>query len=410
MLKKSLIFLLFLMAAGGAFARVVTQNGWISNKAGVPGKRGFNGDNRDALKTYLANPMGVAVDKWGNIYFSDTSNHRVRRVDIRTGEVRTVAGTGKPGFANDGSPADAAQLKGPTGLAFDRFGNLYIADTGNHRIRVLTVKGYLHTIAGDGRKGYTGESDRSLAASLHAPTGLAFNRWGELVFADTGNHRVRKIERGTGHVKTVAGNGYAGDDGDFAPAVNARLKAPTALLIDDKNNLFIADTGNHKVRWVRPEDKNIYTVAGTGQAGFSGEGDRKSTDSKFKHPSGLAMDKKRRLYISDTDNHRIRRVEINSMLDSKVQTLAGTGKRGYNGDDFYAWDAQISFPGALVITPHDSLYFVDSGNGLVRKVQGISTMDAPLVYTGFKKAGEPEDKRSFFEVLFGKNKTASSGN
>lgn len=403
MYKKYGMLCVALLAAAVCMGRVLTQDGWIDDKAGVPGKRGYNGDNHDALQTYLNNPMGVAVDKWGNIYFSDTSNHRVRRVDIRTGEVRTVAGTGKPGFANDGSPADAAQLKGPTGLIFDPYGNLYIADTGNHRIRILTVKGYLQTVAGDGRKGYTGESDRSLAASLNNPTGLAFNRRGELVFADTGNHRIRKIERGTGHVKTVAGNGYAGDDGDFALAADARLYGPTAILIDDKDNLFIADTGNHKVRWVRPDNLYIYTVAGTGDGGFSGEGDRRCTDSKFKHPTGLAMDKNRRLYIADTDNHRIRRMEVNSMLDSKVRTVVGTGKRGYNGDDGNAWDARLSYPGAMWITPHDSLYFVDSGNGLVRKVQGISSLEPPLVYNGFG-VKEPEEKKGFFEALFGRKK------
>lgn len=294
MFKKTALFLLCVITACGGWGRVIrSADGQLDDAVGMPLKTGFNGDNRDALKTLLNNPMGVAVDKKGNIYFSDTSNHRVRKLDLRTKEVTTVAGTGKPGFGNDGSSADFAQLNAPTGLAFDRNGNL-----------------------------------------------------------------------------------------------------------------FIADTGNHKVRWVEPVKKTIFTIAGTGEGGFSGEGDRKCTDSKFNHPTGLAMDKARRLYIADTDNQRIRRLEFNGMFDSKVQTVAGTGKRGYNGDGGSAWDTTLSFPGAMVITPFDALYFVDTGNGLVRRIQHVSTIETPSIYRGAVSQPQ-EDKRSFFEVLFGRNNKGS---
>lgn len=402
MKRKLILFILCLFASSGAFAAYVTQQGYIDNMVGMGGRRGFNGDNRDALQTRLGSPLGVAVDRWGNIYFSDTTNHRVRMVDIRSGLVSTVAGTGEPGFANDGGHADMAQLYAPTALVFDRRGNLYIADTGNNRVRVVTVKGYLRTVAGDGRQGYLGEGDRAVAAPLDHPTGLAISGKGELHIADTGNNRVRKIDRTTGRLITVAGTGEAGDDGDLGLAVNAKINKPTAIVFDSRDNLFIADTGNHQIRWVEPKRRLIFTIAGTGVPGFSGEGDRKSVDSQFRNPTGLALDSQGRLYIADTDNNRIRRLVINSRMDNKVDTVAGTGKRGYNGDAINAWEADLAYPGAMTITPGDFLFFVDVGNNLVRRVQGISKVDPPKIYTAYGKNAPAQDDRNFVEVLFKK--------
>ena len=347
-MKHLLNLLTLLCCLGGVFstqALALPRPGQLDDVAGVPGKRGYGGDGGDALRARLGSPMGLAVDARGNIYISDTLNHRVRRVDIRTGEIDTVAGTGKKGFENDGGNADMATLNGPTGLAFDSLGNLYIADTGNNRIR--------------------------------------------------------KIDRHSGFLVNVAGNGETGDSGDFDLAQNARLNKPSALVFDSYGNLFIADTGNHQVRWVEPKRHLIFTIAGTGKRGFSGEGDRKCTDSAFSNPTGLAVDKDGRLYISDTDNQRIRRLTVESRMDSKVVTVAGSGERGYNGDGLDAWNTDLAYPGAMVITRHNLLYFVDTGNNLVRRVTAISTVEPPVKYTDYGKPESQPDERSFLQVLFG---------
>lgn len=378
--------------------------GQLDDVAGMPGKRGFAGDGDDALQARLGSPMGIAVDARGNIYFSDTANHRVRRVNVRTGQIDTVVGTGKRGFYNDGGNADMATLNGPTGLAFDSLGNLYIADTGNNRIRMFTMKGYLYTLAGDGRQGYNGDGLRPLSSSLNRPTGVTVSPQGELYISDTGNNLVRKIDRHSGFLVNVVGTGEAGNSGDLDLAENARLNKPSALIFDQFGNLFIADTGNHQIRWVEPKRHLIFTIAGTGQRGFSGEGDRKCTDSSFSNPTGLAVDKKGRLYIADTDNQRIRRLTVESRMDSKVVTVAGTGERGYNGDGTDAWNTRLAYPGAMVITRFDQLLFVDTGNNLIRRVAGISRVEPPVKYTNYGKETQPADDRNFLQVLFGGKK------
>ncbi len=405
MTKKILfIFCLFLPLVAAALG--FTRPGQLDNAAGTPGKRGFAGDGGDALSARLNAPMGIASDRRGNIYFADTANHRIRRISARTGEVKTVAGTGEKGFVNDGGNATMASLNAPTGLAFDSLGNLFIADTGNHRIRMLTPNGYLYTVVGNGRKGYNGDGMRPASSQLNNPTGVAVSPRGELFIADTGNHLVRKIDRQSGFLLNVVGTGEKGNDGDLGLAENAKLNKPSALVFDKRGNLFIADTGNHQVRWVEPRKTLIFTIAGTGKRGFSGEGDRRCIDSMLNNPTGLAIDKSGRLYISDTDNQRIRRLVVDREFGSKIDTVAGTGDKGYNGDGMDAWNVKLSYPGAVVITPHDFMFFVDAGNSLIRRVQSVSTVEPPV--RSARNAGEvPADKKGFVQELFGPAATSA---
>ena len=400
-----LIMLLTGVLAAASYAAVrLTGVGMIEDIAGVPGKSAYGGDNADALEARLANPLGLAIDRWNNLYIADTRNHRVRRVDVRSGEIETIAGTGRAGFAGDGGSADDADLNAPTALAIDSIGNIYVADTGNQRIRLIDRKGNIYTIAGTGRRGYEGEGTKAKNTTLNNPTGVAVNSKGFVFVADTGNHRIRMIEPTTGKLVTVVGNGEALDDGDWGLAVNASLNRPTAIIFDKHDNLFIADTGNHKIRFVDSKTGRILTLTGTGEAGYSGDNSGRPSDAQFNEPTGLALDRLGRLYIADTNNNRIRRITIDLTNQvGYVETVVGTGKRGYNGSDIDAWDAQVAYPGFMVINPYDMMYFLDTGNNLLRRVQGISVLRPPTSSTSYLQPVKETDSRSFYDVLFSIN-------
>ncbi len=400
-----LIISLLCVLTAVSFAAVrLTGIGIIEDIAGVPAKSAFGGDGGDALEARLANPLGLAIDRWNNLYIADTRNHRVRRVDVRSGEIDTFAGTGKAGFDGDGGSADDAKLNAPTALAIDSMGNIYIADTGNQRIRLIDRKGNIHTIAGTGRRGYEGEGTKAKNTTLNNPMGVAVNSKGFVFIADTGNNRIRMIEPTTGKLVTVVGNGEALDDGDWGLAINASLNRPTAIIFDKHDNLFIADTGNHKVRFVDSKTGRILTLTGTGEPGYSGDNSGRPSDAQFNEPTGLALDRLGRLYIADTNNNRIRRITID--LSNQVlyaETVIGNGKRGYNGSDIDAWDAKLAYPGFMVINPYDMLYFVDTGNNLLRRVQGVSVMRPPTSSTAYLQPDKEADSRSFYDVLFSIN-------
>ena len=362
-------------------------------------------------------------------------------MDARTGYIDTIAGNGRTDFFSDGGNADMTSLKGPSGLALDeKHGFLFVADTGHNRVRLITLKnypevilrdndplkrwafaqiaapddvsaeeissyhvprGYIYTVAGNGRRGYDGEGVKAIATSLNEPSALAISPEGELYISDTDNHRIRKIDRNTGKLLTVAGTGEPGDSGDAGLAVNARLNYPTDILFDKHGNLFISDTANNKIRVVEHRSQRIFTIAGDGRRGYRGDNSGRSTEARFNHPTGLSMDSRGRIYVSDTDNQRIRRISIDfENRQTRIETVVGTGKRGYNGEDIHSWDAQIAYPSGIIITPWDVLYMTDAGNNLIRRVLRISTVRPPTSYTSFGQPVEETDSRSFYEVLF----------
>ncbi len=214
------------------------------------GTPGYNGDGRTATEAQLNAPSGAALDAEGNLYIADTSNHRIRRTDA-AGNMTTVAGSGAQGYSGDGGPAVAAQLNAPSGVAVDAAGNLYIADTGNHRIRVVDAAGNIDTVAGSGVQGYSGDGGLAVAAQLNAPSSVAVDTEDNYLYiADTGNQRIRKVDA-AGNIDTVAGNGTQGFSGDGGPAVAAQLNAPSGVAVDAEGAyLYIADTGNQRIRKV----------------------------------------------------------------------------------------------------------------------------------------------------------------
>lgn len=323
------------------FVTVATQAQDINTAAGN-GIAGFSGDGGPATSASLNRPQGVAVDASGNLYVVDTDNHRIRRV-ATNGVITTVAGTGAAGMGGDGGPATSARLNLPRAVAVDANGNLFIADRGNNRIRKVQANGTISTIAGTGVVGFGGDGGPAVLASLGRPYGVAVDPGGNVLIADTANNRIRRVTPGGvistvavlegpfrvfadaggslyvadstnrirkvaagGAITTVAGNGIEGFSGDGGPATSARLASPDAVALDDGGNLFIVDSFNHRVRKVDPAG-TISTAIGNGIAGFAGDGGP-ALGASLNQPLGIAIDGAGNIYVGDFGNQRIRRV------------------------------------------------------------------------------------------------------
>ncbi|MER7625352.1 RICIN domain-containing protein [Streptomyces sp. NPDC126503] len=340
----------------------------ITTVAGT-GDAGATGDDGPAVAARLDRPYGLAMDTTGTLYVSDHNNHQVRKVTT-DGRIRTVAGTGTAGFGGDHGPALSAQLDSPREVAVDRAGNLYIADSENHRIRKVTADGQIDTVAGTGTAGFSGDDGPAGAAELNCPYGVAVDRAGNLYIADTDNHRVRRITP-DGQIRTVAGTGTPGFSGDGGPATAAELNGPYGVAVDGAGALYITDAENHRVRKVAG-DGTISTVAGTGTDGFSGDGGP-ATSAKLDFPLSVVADSTGTLYISDHNNHRVRRVAG----DGTISTVAGTGSDGFSGDGGPATSAELNYPFGLAVDRVGALYIADYVNNRVRKVATAAMAELP---------------------------------
>jgi sugar lactone lactonase YvrE len=306
----------------------VAADGSLSLAAGV-GSSGFSGDGGPATAAQLKIPSGIAVDSTGNLYIVDTRNQRIRKV-TSAGIITTVAGNGTQGFSGDRGPATAAQLKNPYGVAVDSEGSLYFADTFNNRIRKVLTSGIIITVAGNGTQGCSGDEGPATAAQLSRPFGIAVDSAGNLYIADRENDRIREVSK-AGIITTVAGIGPNGGQlyrvnrfsGDEGLATAAHLSRPNDVAVDSAGNLFIADTGNNRIRKVTSAGI-ITTVAGNGDFDSSGDGGQ-ATAAQVKNPMSVAVDSVGSLYILDA--YRIRKV----LTSGIIITVAGNGTNGSSG-------------------------------------------------------------------------------
>ena len=345
---------LYIADWGNHRIRKVDSSGVITTFSG-PGE---NGDSGPAAHARLRYPQGVAADSAGNLFIADSNSHRIRKVDS-SGVIATVAGTGDFGFGGDDGPAAHARLATPYDVAADADGNLFIADWGNHRVRKVDSSGVITTVAGTGESDFGGDGGPAGAAMLDTPRGVAADGNGNLFIADTFNHRVRKVDS-SGVITTFAGSGERGFGGDDGPAVEAKLISPSGVATDGDGNLYIADWGNLRVRKV-DSSGIITTFAGTGERGFTGDGGP-AVDARLRPPAGVATDGDGNLYIADLGNQRIRKVDFSGI----ITTIAGDGTEGYAGDGGPAIDARLRSPYDVAADSDGNLYIADTFNHRIR--------------------------------------------
>jgi sugar lactone lactonase YvrE len=339
----------------------VTPNSIITTIAGT-GDPGYSGDGGPATQATFLQPRDTAVGPDGSIYVTDTRNNVVRRIDP-DGIVTTVAGTGQQGYSGDGGLATEATLTWPHDVTVDEGGNVYIADSDNHVIRMVDTAGVITTIAGTGVRGFNGDGLPAVETELRNPKSVSLYD-GDVYFADSLNHRVRVIDADSGIISTVAGSGEEGYGGDGGPATDAMLHTPQRIDLDSQGDLYIADTKNNRVRRVDAASGLIETIVGTGEAGYGGD-DGPAVEATVDTPRGLALADDGNLYVADSGNHRVRRVNL---VNGRIYTVVGTGSPGYSGDHGESAEALVQGPRGLTVTPNYELIIADTANNVIRFV------------------------------------------
>jgi uncharacterized protein (TIGR03437 family) len=347
---------------------------------------GYSGDGGAATSAQLNQPGSIVVDSSGNIYFADSGNHRVRK--ISNGTISTIAGNGTAGYSGDGAAATAAMLNNPVGLAFDSSGNLYIADAANSVIREITTNGNITTFAGDNSlgAGYTGDGAAATSAQLDDPVAVAVDSSGNLYIADANNNVIREVSGG--NITTLVGG----------VATFGQLHFPDSVVVDQNGNLFIADTVGRRI--VEFSGGNFIVVAGNESYGYNGDGIPAIQASLF-DPMSVAVDPSGNIYIADTLNSRIRLVTTNGIIN----TIAGTGFPGYFGDGGPAIDAWLYFPRSVALDSAGNVYIGDSTNNVIRLLTPVASPTGNAVVNAASYA--PQISPGSLATLFGTHLGAS---
>jgi streptogramin lyase len=330
---------------------------------------GYSGDGGPALKAQLNQPFHCDLDADGNLYIAEAFNHCVRKVDRKTGNISTVVGSGAKGYEGDGGPAIKATLNEVYAVAVDKNGDLFVVDRLNAVIRKVDGKtGLISTVAGNGKQGYSGDGGKATEAMLREPNDCCLDGKGGLLIADVSDWRIRRLDLKKGTITTFAGTGRPKEKidrtqiGDRGPGSKAVIVGARAVCVDGKGNTFICEREGNAIRRVDAK-RIITTYAGTGAQGYEGDnGDALS--ATFRGPKGIRCDQQGNLFVVDTENHAIRRVDAKSKL---VTTVAG-GRHGAGGDGAPAANAGLDRPHGCVVNADGVLFIADSGNHRVRRV------------------------------------------
>jgi DNA-binding beta-propeller fold protein YncE len=359
------------LICGALLAGLVEQTslaGTIDSVAGVGSKKGYSGDGGPAARALLNQPFHCDLDGKGKLYIADAFNHCIRRVDLKTAVITTVAGTGKKGYTGDGGPAVKATFNEPYAVVADANGDLYVVDRLNACVRKVDGKtGVVTTAAGTGKPGYSGDGGPGNKAQLREPNDCCLDGKGGLLIADVSDWRIRRLDLKTGAISTFAGSGrFKGRltreaKGDGGPARKAILHGARAVCVDGRGNTFICEREGNSVRKVNAEGV-ITTLAGTGAEGYE---DGPANKARFRGPKGIRCDKSGNVFVVDTENHAIRKIDVKTR---QVRTVAG-GRKGPGGDGGDARKAGLDRPHGCVLDAEGVLYIADSGNHRVRRVR-----------------------------------------
>ena len=314
----------------------------------------------------VANPYGVVIGPDGGLYFCDLDNQRIRRLDLDTGETITIAGNGDRGYAGDGGPAVEASLNMPHEIQFDPAGDLYIVERDSHVVRKVDMTtGTISTVAGTGEPGFGGDGGAATAATLSRPHSIVFDPAGALLICDIGNHRIRRVDPVTGLITTFAGTGEREPTPDGARLTGTPLNGPRAMAFDPDGALYLALREGNAIYRIDMEARTIHHVAGTGEQGYTGDGGA-ATEATLAGPKGLAY-AAGRLYIADTENHVIRAVDLER---GTISTVLGSGERG-DGPEPDPRHCKLDRPHGVFVDGEGRLLVGDSEAHRIRRVDGL---------------------------------------
>ncbi len=343
-----------------------TQVAWaaeIETIAGT-GKDEYSGDGGPALKAGVGQPFGLEIGSDGTLYFCEFSNHIIRRMDLKTTTVSTVAGTGRQaGFAGDGGPATKALMNQPHELRFDDRGNYYISDMLAQSVRRVDGKsGVMTSVAGTGKSGFSGDEGPAVLALLDLPISVVLDHRQGLLICDIKNHRVRRVDLATGVISTFAGTGEKQGTPDGAPIAGTALNGPRTLAVEADGNVIIVLREGNAVYRANVKSNTLHHLAGTGKSGYAGDGGD-AKQAQLAGPKGVAVDKQGNILLCDTENHSIRIIRRNGQID----TLIGNGKAG-DGPDGDPKQCRLNRPHGVYVNNEGTIYIGDSSNNKVRKL------------------------------------------
>jgi DNA-binding beta-propeller fold protein YncE len=336
----------------------------VSTIAGT-GVAGFSGDGGPGTAAQLNNPYGLVIGPDGALYICEVDNHRIRRLDLKTKQISTVAGTGEKGYAGDGGPALQAKLNQPYEIRFDKGGNMFFVEMQNHLVRRVDKKTkIISTVAGTGEAGFSGDGGPAAKAQFRQPHSIAFEPSGGLLVCDIGNNRIRRVDLKTGTISTWAGTGEKKPTPDGSPLAGTPLNGPRALDLDPKGNLYLVLREGNMVFRIDPKARKIYHLAGTGEKGNTGDGGDAKV-AKLNGPKGISWAPDGSVYIADTENHTIRRIDLKS---GHISTVLGTGARG-DGPDGDPKQCKTARPHGIFVARNGLVYVGDSEAHRIRVLQ-----------------------------------------
>lgn len=347
---------------------------------------GSVGEGGSALEARLHLPGGVLVAPDGDMIIVDFGNHRIRRVDRETGRIRAIVGTGEAGYNGDGIPAVEAQISRPEYAVFAPDGSLLIADSYNNRIRRIDREtGLISTVAGSGEKGFSGDGGPATEAALHFPEGIAVDSRGNLYIGDMVNRRIRRVDAETGIITTFAGTGQVGTSPDGTPAGEASFLRVARMATDAEGNVYLADSPSHTIQKIDLETRTLSTVAGTGTPGSDGDGGP-ALKAQIRFPEGILVAANGDIYFADAGNHRVRRIDARTGI---IDSIAGTGRHGFSGDGGPAVRARLWSPGRLALDSDGNLLIADIGNSRIRRVDRRTGLISTVAGSGDLGDGGP---------------------